>query len=66
ISGFSWDLIITATVCTIWMGIESKRLRMKGFIWHFLGIFLVGICFALPTFLFRRESYVRPTREVGP
>lgn len=55
ISGFSWDLILTATACTLWMASESQRLAMRGFVWHFLLIFLVGICFALPTFLYRRE-----------
>jgi hypothetical protein len=59
ISGFSWDLMLTATACTIWMASESKRLDMRGFVWHFLLIFLVGICFALPTFLYRRESRLR-------
>ena len=56
ISGFSWDLMVTATACTVWMASESKRLGIKGFYWHFLMIFLVGICFALPTFLYRREE----------
>jgi hypothetical protein len=59
ISGFSWDLMVTATACTIWMHSESRRLKMNGFYWHFLLIFLVGICFALPTFLYRRERYLR-------
>ena len=56
ISGFSWDLIITATAATVWMKSESSRLKMRGFGWHFIAIFAVGICFALPTFLFRREA----------
>ena len=64
ISGFSWDLILTATASTIWMAAESKRLKMRGFIWHFVAIFLVGICFALPTFLFRREFLL--VRERSP
>lgn len=59
ISGFSWDLMLTATACTIWMASESKRLAIRGFVWHFLLIFLVGICFALPTFLYRRERYLQ-------
>jgi hypothetical protein len=62
ISGFSWDLILTATACTIWMVSESKRLKMRGFVWHFIAIFLVGICFALPTFLYRRESVLKHQR----
>ena len=58
ISGFTWDLLITASACTIWMHSESRRLKIPGFYWHFAAIFLVGICFALPTFLFRRELYL--------
>ncbi len=59
ISGFSWDLMLTATAATIWMQHESRRLGMKGFAWHFALIFLVGICFAFPTFLYRRESHLQ-------
>jgi len=58
LSGFTWDLLLTATVRTIWMSIEARRLKIPGFYWHFAAIFLVGICFALPTFLLRREAYV--------
>lgn len=63
ISGFSWDLMLTATACTLWMASESRRLSMRGFAWHFALIFLVGICFALPTFLFRRERHLRRINE---
>ncbi len=59
ISGFTWDLLITATACTLWMYSESRRLKIPGFYWHFAAIFLVGICFAFPTFLFRREKYLQ-------
>ncbi len=58
ISGFTWDLLITAMAATVWMRSETRRLKMPGFGWHFLAIFAVGICFALPTFLFRREAYL--------
>lgn len=58
ISGFSWDLMLTATTITLWMHREAKRLKMPGFYWHFACIFLVGICFALPTFLYRREKFL--------
>ena len=63
ISGFTWDLLITATAATVWMHSEARRLRMSGFIWHFIAIFAVGICFALPTFLFRRENYLKNAME---
>jgi hypothetical protein len=45
------------------MSSEARRLKMPGFHWHFLAIFLVGICFALPTFLFRREGYLANSRN---
>jgi hypothetical protein len=38
------------------MGSEAKRLKLSGFGWHFVAIFLVGMCFALPTFLYRRQA----------
>ncbi len=63
ISGFTWDLLITATAATVWMKSESSRLKMTGFGWHFVAIFAVGICFALPTFLFRREAYLKRNGE---
>jgi hypothetical protein len=63
ISGFSWDLILTATACTIWMLAEAKRLSMRGIAWHILLIFAVGICFALPTFLYRREAVLDAQRR---
>ena len=69
ISGFTWDLLVTATAAAVWMKAESGRLKMPGFGWHFLAIFAVGICFALPTFLYRRESYVNkmiPTTGAKP
>ena len=58
VSGFTWDLLVTATAAAVWMKSESSRLKMAGFGWHFIAMFAVGICFALPTFLFRREGYV--------
>lgn len=63
IAGFSWDLMITATAVTLWMHRESRRLKIPGFAWHFVVIFLVGICFALPTFLYRREKYLSQKSE---
>jgi hypothetical protein len=48
--------MITATACAVCMGSEAKRLKIPGFGWHFVAIFLVGMCFALPTFLYRRQA----------
>jgi len=54
-AGFSWDLIITATTLTVWMSVESRRMGMPGLWWNLAIIFLVGMSFALPVFLLRRE-----------
>ena len=54
-AGFSWDLMITATTLTVWMSVESRRMGMRGLWWNLAIIFLVGMSFALPVFLLRRE-----------
>jgi hypothetical protein len=56
ISGFSWDLMITATACTTWMVVESRRLKMGGVIWQVALVFAVGMSCSLPLFLYRREA----------
>jgi hypothetical protein len=48
ISGFSWDLMITATTITLWMQREAKRLKMPGFYWHFGGYMFCFANFSLP------------------
>jgi len=54
-AGFSWDLLITATTLVIWICAESRRLSMPGVGWNLAVVFLVGMSFALPVFLLRRE-----------
>jgi hypothetical protein len=69
ISGFSWDLIITASACTTWMIVESRRLKMGGVVWQVLLVFAVGMSCSLPLFLFRRETRLRarqPEQNTGP
>jgi hypothetical protein len=63
ISGFSWDLILTATTATIWMVSESRRLQMKGILWQILLIFAIGICCSLPLFMLRREGRLQQQNE---
>jgi hypothetical protein len=62
-SGFSWDLMATATTLMIWMTVESKRIAMKGLAWNLAVVFLVGMSFALPVFLLRRERYLEACRD---
>ena len=64
ISGFSWDLIITATVATIWMVAETKRLGMGGIPMQIILIFAVGMSCSLPLFLFRRELFLKKPPKI--
>jgi hypothetical protein len=62
-AGFSWDLMITATTLAVWMFAESKRMGMRGIAWNLALVFLVGMSFALPVFLLRRERKIRASTK---
>lgn len=51
----SRDLFIGATAITVWMIIESRRLKMKHLWIVLLSSFTVAFAFAAPLFLFLRE-----------
>ncbi len=51
----SRDLIVGAGAMTVWIIVESIRLRMKHLWVILLGTFLVSFAFAAPLFLFLRE-----------
>lgn len=63
ISGFTWDLLLVATVAMVWMRRESQRLGVPGFWIYFVLTFAVGICFAFPLFLYRRENALACTTD---
>ncbi|MEA5521180.1 DUF2834 domain-containing protein [Limnoraphis robusta Tam1] len=59
----SLDLFIATVVGSIWIYFESKRLNMKfGFIYILIG-FLIAYSFALPLFLYVRETKLEEQKE---
>ena len=56
ISAAAWfDLIVSAAVVLIFVGVEGRRQGMK-FLWApFVAVVIVGVSLALPLFLFLRE-----------
>jgi hypothetical protein len=55
LGGLAADLLISVIVFWFFMVTEAKRLNMKNIWVYFLAIFLVGLSFALPLFLYFRE-----------
>jgi hypothetical protein len=51
----SRDLAIGATAVTIWMGSESRRLRVRGIGWILLSCVTIAFAFGAPMFLYLRE-----------
>lgn len=55
-AGFSWDLVLTAMVALTWI-VTGYRGSHPGRRWlYVVAAFGVGICFALPLYLWREES----------
>jgi hypothetical protein len=62
-AGFSWDLILTAMVAITWILAQSRqRYPWRGWL-YVVAAFGVGICFALPLFLWSEESRRLRERE---
>ncbi len=51
----SSDLAIGATAVTVWMVVESRRLRMRGLLWVLLSCFTIAFACGAPLFLHLRE-----------
>lgn len=51
----SSDLAIGATAVTLWMVVESRRLRMRGLLWVLLSCITIAFAFGAPLFLHLRE-----------
>lgn len=51
----SRDLAIGASAVTIWMVLESRRLRMRGLPWVLLSCVTLAFAFGAPLFLYLRE-----------
>ena len=53
---FAVDLIISIVVFWIWMIAEANKLQMKNWWLYILASLTVGLSFALPLFLYFRET----------
>ena len=51
----SRDLAVGATAVTLWMVVESRRLRMRGLVWVLLSCVTIAFAFGAPLFLYLRE-----------
>ncbi len=51
----SSDLAIGAAAVTVWMVVESRRLRMRGLLWVLLSCLTIAFAFGAPLFLHLRE-----------
>lgn len=61
LGGLAFDLLVSVIVFWFFMFTEAKKLNMKNIWIYFLAIFLVGLSFALPLFLYFRERTVERT-----
>lgn len=51
----SRDLLISSSAVTIWMVVESRRLKMRGLGWVLLSCVTIAFAFGAPLFLYLRE-----------
>ncbi|MFO7629329.1 MAG: DUF2834 domain-containing protein [Prochlorococcaceae cyanobacterium] len=51
----SRDLLVGAGAVTLWMVLESRRLRLRGLPWVLLSCVSVAFAFGAPLFLYLRE-----------
>jgi hypothetical protein len=58
-----FDLIIAALASTIFILAEGIRLKIKSLYIPVLAVFLIGISFALPLFLFLRENKIQKDKQ---
>lgn len=61
----SRDLAIGATAFTIWIVVESRRLRMRGLGWVLLSCVTVAFAFGGPLFLYLRERRLRELSQLA-
>ena len=55
LGGLAVDLLVSVIVFWFFMYTEAKKLNMKNTWVYFLAVFLVGLSFAFPMFLYFRE-----------
>ncbi|MFZ0408728.1 MAG: DUF2834 domain-containing protein [Cyanobium sp.] len=61
----SRDLAVGATAVTIWMVIESRRLKMRGLGWVLLSCVTIAFAFGAPLFLHLRERRLTELQRQG-
>ena len=61
----SRDLAVGATAVTIWMVIESRRLKMRGLGWVLLSCITIAFAFGAPLFLHLRERRLAELQRQG-
>lgn len=54
-SGIAWDALLTAVVVIIYILLEQKTRPVKHIWIPLVGMFAVGLAFALPAYLYLRE-----------
>jgi len=62
---FARDLAVMATALTIWMVIESRRLKMRGLGWVLLSCITIAFTFGAPLFLHLRERRLAELQRLG-
>ncbi len=61
----SRDLAVSATAVTIWMVLESRRLKMRGLGWVLLSCITIAFAFGAPLFLHLRERRLAELQRLG-
>ena len=61
----SRDLAVGATAVTLWMVVESRRLKMRGLVWVLLSCVTVAFAFGAPFFLYLRERRLQELAREG-
>ena len=60
------DLVIAATAFVLWAAWDGQRLGMRAWWAPIPASLLVGLCFAVPLYLFMRERQLRASPAAGP
>jgi hypothetical protein len=59
------DLAVGATAVTVWIVVESRRLKMRGLGWVLLGCITIAFGFGAPLFLHLRERRLAELQHQG-
>jgi hypothetical protein len=64
VSSATTDLLVVATVASIFIFVEGRRLSMKYWWLYILGSFITAIAFTFPLFLANRQRKLKALSEV--